>query len=341
MKLCTLLRSLFVLSFLFLAGCRLLITVEGFGSIDSASGLYDCDTANTQCPYPLPAEDFNETFTAAAEPGHRFAGWDGWCFGSLNPVCNLVLPVDLVNLEFDWPITARFNPEIVGTWIYDDDTGLIPYGLATATFYNNGNYVITGPCLKTTAVNPAGAFEAGTYDYDPLTGDFSNLVFVSAGLGCGSRDDSDMPRVDNIVIEGDSMVFFVDGEIEATLQRLIPHEHDLLTGTWYIGDPLDPVATGFAQVSFINGTTYMIAEQCIDDALPPGLELGGYTWAPESKGAFSNATPPPIDTMGQCGFYDSLEPEEGVNRIRPSALSSLLKFWTTDGEKIKLQGVFF
>ena len=319
---------------LLLTGCRLQLIVETGGRVQSASTIYDCTESASPCLSELPTGAFEEIFTAVPDEDFRFAGWDGWCWGSLKVDCALSLTPEIVALDLELAITARFNPVIVGTWFLDSPS--VTDGLVSLTFYESGAYVMTGPCETAFAVNPAGTFEMGTFTFSPTTGAFSNTAVIGSIPGCGTRDLVNQPILDTIAITGDNMELRLDGETAMTLTRLEPRTSDRLTGTWYVGDPLAP-GEGFAQVTFFDGDTYLIAEQCEEDALPPGLEYGIYSWDSQTR-AFSTQ-PPILDTMGACGFYEPDEPEARISSITPGSTQLIARDGL--GERILLDGVFY
>ena len=57
-----------------LAGCRLEVAVPEGGRVESASGRYDCDELFI-CSGEIDDGEFEETFTAVADPGFRFVRW--------------------------------------------------------------------------------------------------------------------------------------------------------------------------------------------------------------------------------------------------------------------------
>lgn len=57
-----------------LSACRVEITAPEGGAVESLSGTYRC-TAEQPCTLSIRDTDFDETFTAVAPPGKRFAGW--------------------------------------------------------------------------------------------------------------------------------------------------------------------------------------------------------------------------------------------------------------------------
>ena len=57
-----------------LAGCRLEVVVPEGGSVESATGRYDCDELFI-CSGEIDDGEFEETFTAVANPGFRFVRW--------------------------------------------------------------------------------------------------------------------------------------------------------------------------------------------------------------------------------------------------------------------------
>ena len=57
-----------------LAGCRLESVVPEGGRVVSASGLYDCEALST-CSWDITDGEFEDSFTALADPGFRFVRW--------------------------------------------------------------------------------------------------------------------------------------------------------------------------------------------------------------------------------------------------------------------------
>lgn len=114
--------TLLSLGILFLASCRLVITTDGTGSIESASGLTDC--SEDVCPITITGE-FTETFTAIPADGYRFIRWQGVCNRTVIEECQVSLkPLGEEHSEFDGDVglSAVFEPVTrVRNWYRDRD----------------------------------------------------------------------------------------------------------------------------------------------------------------------------------------------------------------------------
>lgn len=110
------------LSFTLLASCRLVVTTDSTGHIESASGQYDCVQAS--CAYSI-EEEVSETFTAVPADSFRFVRWEGLCMLAPTAVCEarmFPLPEQLSHHDGDIGLSAVFEPvSTVRTWYRDRD----------------------------------------------------------------------------------------------------------------------------------------------------------------------------------------------------------------------------
>lgn len=296
-----------------LGGCKLTVVVDPGGQVFSASGDYSCAGGSTSCPYTVPdTGPFVESFAATANPGYKFAGWEGCGKNDQKVTCNVFLNADVTASELEGSITAHFNRPIVGTWIVGNVN--VAGQFAVGTFYESGYYIISESCPEDGGTNGAGGYEHGSYTWNATTGALTTTVISDSIGDCGARDLGNAANFDKALVVGDEMVLVAGNGFEAVLRRLVPGSDNVITGTWLAGD-LSQVG-GFAQLTILNGSRYLVSEECQDNAggaLPPGLEYGTYTWD-KATNAFSNNTPI-LDTMGECGLYDAPGSEGPITNV--------------------------
>ena len=108
--------SVTILLLLALSGCKVVLVTPSGGSIQSASGIYDCP-ARERCEIEIEAgSTFTDTFTAEAVDGKRFVRWekgDSLLCGASSEPCELTLSPDLTA----WPVDIYLVP------IFENDTG--------------------------------------------------------------------------------------------------------------------------------------------------------------------------------------------------------------------------
>ncbi|QFU74328.1 hypothetical protein EY643_00945 [Halioglobus maricola] len=112
---------------LLLGGCRLVITTDAKGHIESASNLYSCEQPS--CAFEI-TEEISDTFTAVPAEGYRFVRWQGICARSVTHICEATvapLPEEFADQEQDIDIGlwAKFEHQsFVRTWHRDADGDL-------------------------------------------------------------------------------------------------------------------------------------------------------------------------------------------------------------------------
>ncbi|QFU76382.1 hypothetical protein EY643_12315 [Halioglobus maricola] len=89
-----------------LSACRLDVSTEGNGVVQSDSGKIECREAQGACQgWYGSAEPETEILVAAADNGHRFVGWSGACSGEAQN-CELLIGATSADLE----VRAHFQP---------------------------------------------------------------------------------------------------------------------------------------------------------------------------------------------------------------------------------------
>jgi uncharacterized protein YkwD len=115
-------RALLVLPIVFLASCRLVITTDGSGHIESASGSTGCNLESCVIPITGPLV---ETFTAVAAEGYRFVRWEGICSRAPTKVCKVSiapLPQEYSEYDGDVGLSAVFESSLSKrAWYRDRD----------------------------------------------------------------------------------------------------------------------------------------------------------------------------------------------------------------------------
>mgnify|MGYP001820705447 FL=1 len=116
-------QLLLCVGLLMLASCRLVITTDNTGHIDSASHRFDCDQPN--CVFPI-EEPVAETFTAVPAEGYRFVRWQGICKIAPTQVCTAwIFPLSEEYREYDGDVSlsAVFESSAVKrAWYRDRDS---------------------------------------------------------------------------------------------------------------------------------------------------------------------------------------------------------------------------
>ncbi|GAA3917121.1 InlB B-repeat-containing protein [Litoribacillus peritrichatus] len=80
-------RSVLLLVFILLGGCKLAVDTQGRGNVTSKSGLVHCGTSGTNCRVDYEkfsdiASSYTEVLTAHPDSGYQFTGWSGDCSGT-------------------------------------------------------------------------------------------------------------------------------------------------------------------------------------------------------------------------------------------------------------------
>lgn len=105
-----------------LASCRLVISTDEGGHIQSQSGRFDCHRAS--CAYEI-EDQVEDVFVAVPAEGYRFAGWEGICGQSPTATCEAAitpLPEEMSEFDGDAPLAAIFESTAVKrTWYRDRD----------------------------------------------------------------------------------------------------------------------------------------------------------------------------------------------------------------------------
>jgi hypothetical protein len=303
-----------IFSLALLGGCKLTVLVDTGGQVFSQSGDYSCNGGDTSCTYTVPDDGpFVETFAAVPDLGYKFAGWEGSCETTQSARCVLALSAAITQqASLAGSLRAHFNRPIVGTWIFGDINSAGDF--ATAVFYENGYYIISEFCPGEGGSNDQGGYEHGSYTWNAATGAF-NATVISDSIGdCGARDIANGPNFDTVFVSGDQLSLVSGDAYDVTLDRLIPASANEITGTWISGDITQ--AGGFAQLTFLSDSRYLVSEACFDTPqgdVPPGLEYGTYSWDKTTKVISNNV--PLLDTMDECGLYDEPGSDDPITGI--------------------------
>ena len=105
-----------------LSSCRLVITTDAGGSIQSVSEALNCD--QPVCAFEI-TESVTDTFTAVPAQGYRFVRWTGICTPAPTDSCETtVFPLPEKHRKYDGDIGlgAEFEPVTSSrTWFADRD----------------------------------------------------------------------------------------------------------------------------------------------------------------------------------------------------------------------------
>ncbi|MEM8560657.1 MAG: MopE-related protein [Pseudomonadota bacterium] len=115
--------TVLALSGFFLASCRLVITTDAGGHIESASGTADCSQG--RCIIPI-EQFYEDTVTAVPAEGYRFVKWNGLCAATTAEVCAIkMLPLtgEFAVFSGDVELSAVFERAEVETIWYRDKDG--------------------------------------------------------------------------------------------------------------------------------------------------------------------------------------------------------------------------
>jgi hypothetical protein len=110
-----------VLAILLLAGCKIILQPDDGGRIVSASGDSDCFKGS--CVVEISGQ-YAEVFTALADPGYFFTGWEELCSNRPDEPCELNLPATWTTLDVEVRLIAHFERKQVPTlnWQIDETT---------------------------------------------------------------------------------------------------------------------------------------------------------------------------------------------------------------------------
>ncbi len=143
------------------AGCRIVQQPGIGGSIESSSGLYDCQQG--PCVSEI-SGSLAETFTAVPDAGFEFVTWKWLCSHQTTAICDLILTPDFTQWDIDVPQVALFAP------IAPDDLAtdrvVIESSIASADGTLTGYIVIElfGGVAPGTVANFLDYVNSGSYD---------------------------------------------------------------------------------------------------------------------------------------------------------------------------------
>ena len=261
-----LMKLLTYLALAVLTGCRLEIAVDAGGRIVSASGQYDCDR-NQTCQWDITDNQFEDTFTAIADPGYLFVGWsatestvcegtDGSCTLRL-----LDLPPTLRRSVFNSDMLARLVPifeepvSVTGTigvleeTILDADTNN-----PENTFGPNNStaeaQILANPGAAGGYINEAGAGKEGATH---SLGDLQDFYQVEAQAG----DIVSFYIAEDTDVTAELALYNIDGAVvderitrSEVVQLAIPEN-----GTWYVSSSVLSGATNYVLTVGQGGDT--------------------------------------------------------------------------------------
>lgn len=210
---------------------------------------------------------------------------------------------EINNVESDPEVVIPCE-SIVGSW-YIKDKDRPSHDNVILSFLTNGIYFMCQDGDLST--EPPGAvgydgMEMGTYTWDQVTQQLSNVVLEDTNAQWGLSDDP----ATNIPFEVEGNKIYVgDRDVDPfILHRVIAQTSPAsLVGSWVVGD--DEVVITFLH----NGIYYLSHSDVGADATGwPGMERGIYTWD-SGTGAFTAMAL--VDTTGDWGL-DGGSPEAGM-----------------------------
>lgn len=182
---------------------------------------------------------------------------------------------------------------IVGSWYLGDASQTD--NIVTATFFDNGYYVMLQDGDSTEDPSGEDGMERGTYTWDSSTGAFTTTTITDTN---GEWGLSHLIGDVTISVNGDSLLF--NEGTETTVLSRVPSSSGSILGSWYAGDASQTDNIVIVTI-FENGTYVTLEDDDVtaDPTGQDGMERGTYTWN-SSTGAFT-ATPL-TDTNGQWGL---------------------------------------
>ncbi|MBU1689569.1 MAG: VPLPA-CTERM sorting domain-containing protein [Gammaproteobacteria bacterium] len=146
--------------------------------------------------------------------------------------------------------------------------------------------------------------ERGTYNWNPVTGSFSNALSVDTNGEWGSSHPQGSLAFQ---ISGDTMTISEGGIETGTISRIADVPNSIL-GTWYVNDPTayapnSGQAGGLVAMTFMSNGTYLMGQDgssLSDPTGQDGMERGTYTW--DSVTGDFRSTCPAVDTNGEWGL---------------------------------------
>ena len=117
-------KLLVCVSVLFLANCKLILSVDPGGQIFSETGHFDC--SESSCEYDLAPDGLLDIFTAEAYPGYRFLGWESaFCTEAPMDPCTIVVPDVFTIFDLNVELHAKFEQtiEMIESTFEESDEG--------------------------------------------------------------------------------------------------------------------------------------------------------------------------------------------------------------------------